>query len=162
MRRIAAVIFTFFVFAAFLVLPAGGASAASNAYWYDKPDRFEKRVLYWTNQYRIKNDVPKLRHGRCADRIAERWSHRMARQERLYHQSLSPLLECSSRAYTAGENIAYAPSSYTPRQIVKMWWESPGHRKNMLNPNFTHLGVGSAVSKASGYGYHTQDFIGNR
>lgn len=30
-------------------------------------------------------------------------------------------------------------------QIVKDWMESPGHRENILRPEYTHLGVGVAV-----------------
>ena len=40
----------------------------------------------------------------------------------------------------AGENIA---SGYkTPADVVSGWMNSQGHRENMLNPDFTHMGVG--------------------
>ena len=40
----------------------------------------------------------------------------------------------------AGENIA---SGYrTPADVVTGWMNSPGHRENMLNPDFAHMGVG--------------------
>jgi len=42
-----------------------------------------------------------------------------------------------------GENIA---SSYTsPATVMTAWMNSSGHRANILNPRFTHLGVGVAL-----------------
>ncbi len=40
----------------------------------------------------------------------------------------------------AGENIAYGQKS--PQEVVEAWMNSQGHRENILNENFTHLGVG--------------------
>lgn len=31
------------------------------------------------------------------------------------------------------------------KEIVRLWMESPGHRKNILNPSLTQMGAGSAV-----------------
>ena len=45
-------------------------------------------------------------------------------------------------AYTYGENIAAGQS--TPAAVVETWMNSPGHRANILSPDFTHIGVGYA------------------
>ncbi len=42
--------------------------------------------------------------------------------------------------YTAGENIAMGYT--TPAAVVDGWMNSPGHRANILHPNFTQLAVG--------------------
>jgi uncharacterized protein YkwD len=40
----------------------------------------------------------------------------------------------------AGENLA---ADFTDlRKMNRAWMESPGHRKNILNPNFTETGIG--------------------
>ncbi len=39
-----------------------------------------------------------------------------------------------------GENIA--AGQRTPAQVVQAWINSPGHRENILNPNFTEIGIG--------------------
>jgi len=39
-----------------------------------------------------------------------------------------------------GENISYG--STTPEDVVEGWMNSPGHRENILDTDFTHLGVG--------------------
>ena len=55
---------------------------------------------------------------------------------------------------TAGENIARGQS--TPSAVVNAWLNSPGHRVNILNPSFTHIGVGYVADGK----YWTQMFIG--
>ena len=58
---------------------------------------------------------------------------------------------------TAGENIA---AGYrTPEAAVAAWMGSSGHRSNILNANFTALGVGYA-SGGSYTNYWVQEFIG--
>ena len=42
---------------------------------------------------------------------------------------------------TAGENIA--AGNKDARSTFEQWKNSQGHRDNMLNPNFTHMTVGS-------------------
>ena len=44
-------------------------------------------------------------------------------------------------SYTsAGENIAQGQR--TPEEVVQAWMNSAGHRANILNNGFTHIGVG--------------------
>jgi uncharacterized protein YkwD len=50
-----------------------------------------------------------------------------------------------ARSYALGENIAWGSGEYaTPQETVKSWMESPGHRANILNRRFRHIGVGIA------------------
>ncbi|MFP7159771.1 CAP domain-containing protein [Priestia aryabhattai] len=43
----------------------------------------------------------------------------------------------------AGANIFWGNGKqFTPEEAVTWWMNSPGHRANILNPNFTHIGVG--------------------
>lgn len=47
--------------------------------------------------------------------------------------------------YTTGENLAWGEGALaTPTSIVRGWMASPGHRDNILNANFTEIGVGIA------------------
>lgn len=62
-------------------------------------------------------------------------------------------------AYTYGENIAAGNS--TAAAVVAQWMDSPGHRANILDPDFTHIGVGYAYSPNSTYRYYwVQMFTG--
>lgn len=56
---------------------------------------------------------------------------------------------------TAGENIAMGQP--TANAVVDAWMHSAGHRANILNPNFHHIGIGVARN-ANGQLYWTQDF----
>lgn len=56
---------------------------------------------------------------------------------------------------SAGENIAYGQQ--TPEAVMKAWMNSSGHRANIMNPNFTTIGVGY-YENASGTDYWCQLF----
>lgn len=55
----------------------------------------------------------------------------------------------------AGENIAYGQPS--AQAVVQAWMHSPGHRANILNAQFTAIGVGHHVQ--NGTHYWTQFFV---
>lgn len=55
----------------------------------------------------------------------------------------------------AGENIAWGQR--TPSEVVSGWMASPGHRRNILNPNFRELGIGLARD-TDGVPYWVQNF----
>lgn len=47
------------------------------------------------------------------------------------------------RSVSAGENLAWgAREDATPRKIVRLWMESPGHRADILRPSYTEIGIG--------------------
>ncbi|MCM3358638.1 SafA/ExsA family spore coat assembly protein [Psychrobacillus sp. MER TA 171] len=54
---------------------------------------------------------------------------------------------------SAGENIAQGQT--TAKAVVKAWMNSEGHRANILNKNYTHIGVGYVKDG----NYWTQMFI---
>lgn len=56
---------------------------------------------------------------------------------------------------SAGENIAYGQQ--TPEAVMKAWMNSSGHRANIMNPNFTTIGVGY-YENANGTDYWCQLF----
>jgi len=60
-----------------------------------------------------------------------------------------------SRKRSIGENIACGQRS--PAEVVDGWMNSPGHRANILKPDFTHIGIGLAGGGRMGT-YWTQLF----
>jgi uncharacterized protein YkwD len=62
----------------------------------------------------------------------------------------------------AGENLAKNnyPDAETVGVADNALWNSPGHRENILNAQYTHAGVALAVD-ASGMKYFTVVFIGS-
>jgi uncharacterized protein YkwD len=67
-----------------------------------------------------------------------------------------------------GENLA--SGQMTPKQVVEGWMNSPGHRANILRPEFTEIGIAyilgdvKAVSSSRWLkgGYWTQHFGSRR
>ncbi|MBQ8590836.1 MAG: hypothetical protein IJ486_10345 [Firmicutes bacterium] len=56
----------------------------------------------------------------------------------------------------AGENIAKGQK--TVSEVMNGWMKSSGHRENILNKDFTHMGVGYCTDRF-GNGYWVQMFI---
>lgn len=56
---------------------------------------------------------------------------------------------------SSGENIAWGQRS--PEEVMKAWMNSSGHRANIMNPNFTTIGVGY-YENANGTDYWCQLF----
>jgi len=55
----------------------------------------------------------------------------------------------------AGENLAYG--FRTPEAVVKAWMASEGHRRNIMDPDFSYIGIGYYVNE-SGRIYCSQLF----
>lgn len=56
-----------------------------------------------------------------------------------------------------GENIAAGQRN--PEEVVQEWMASPGHRKNILKPQFHEIGIGYATEAHSSYKrYWVQEF----
>lgn len=66
------------------------------------------------------------------------------------------VLEQTGISYrSCGENVAYGYS--TPEAVMSAWMTSTGHRDNILNEDYTNIGVGY-FKDSSGLGYWTQIF----
>lgn len=116
---------------------------------------YASRVLTLTNAERTRRGLRALSFSSCAEGFADTWADRLAAAGSLSHQALSPILSaCSARG--VGENVAFG--NVSPEQLVAMWMGSTGHRANILNPSFTHLGVGD-VTTSTGRVYGVQVFL---
>lgn len=90
-------------------------------------------------------------------KAAQNYSRAMVRQRFFDHVSPSGSTLLSrvrrgttylsgARNYALAENIAWGSGEYaTPRETVKGWMESAGHRTNILDRSFRHIGVGVAI-----------------
>jgi len=87
----------------------------------------------------------------------------IARHNPSTERSLRPLAQLE-RTGIVLENIAYDFDSQgfetekLSAQLVTGWKESPGHRRNMLDPDVTETGVAVARSEKTGYYYTVQMF----
>lgn len=121
---------------------------------------FESRVIDLTNEQRRKNGLSNLQPDTALSNVAQEKSNDM--QAKNYFSHTSPtygspfdmMRDFGVTYNSAGENIAMGQQS--AEEVVNAWMNSEGHRKNILSPNFTHIGVGHTGSG----NYWTQMFIG--
>lgn len=119
----------------------------------------EQEVIRLVNVERAKAGLPALKTDWELARVAEHKSLDMKNKGYFSHNSPtygSPfdMIKAYGISYrSAGENIAQGQRS--AQQVVTAWMNSSGHRANILNKNYTHIGVGYV---ADGH-YWTQMFI---
>ena len=124
---------------------------------------YQQQVLDLVNAERTKRGISALTLDSNLSSVATKKSQDMVNKNYFDHTSPtygSPfdMMKQFGISYrTAGENIAKGQK--TPQEVVTAWMNSEGHRKNILNPNFTNLGVGIAKD-SKGTTYWTQMFIG--
>ncbi|MBT2758377.1 SafA/ExsA family spore coat assembly protein [Mesobacillus foraminis] len=122
----------------------------------------ESQVIQLTNQERAKHGLRPLAANWELSRVARYKSADM--RDKNYFSHTSPtygspftMIKNFGIAYrSAGENIA--AGQRTPQEVVNSWMNSPGHRANILNSSYTHIGVGHASGGSYGH-YWTQMFI---
>ncbi|WP_052302380.1 CAP domain-containing protein [Bacillus sp. SG-1] len=125
-------------------------------------DEYVQQVIDLTNGERKKNGLPALKPHAELSNVARIKSEDMVNKNYFSHTSPtygSPfeMMENFGIDYsTAAENIAAGQES--PQEVVKAWMDSPGHRKNIMNQQVTHIGVGYAEDGGRGI-YWTQMFI---
>jgi len=119
-------------------------------------------VVLLTNQQRQAHGLPPLAPEPLLARAAAAHSTDMATRQFFDHRNPDGLQVADRvtalgyRYATVAENIA--AGQRTPAEVVTGWMNSPGHRRNILLPEITQIGVGYAPS-TDAYGcYWTQVF----
>jgi uncharacterized YkwD family protein len=119
----------------------------------------EQQVLTLTNQERAKGGLKPLATDAALMNTARAKSTDMSKNNYFSHTSPtlgSPFDQMKAKGIqykAAAENIAMGQK--TAAEVVKGWMESPGHRANIMNGTYTHIGIGY---DANG-NYWTQQFI---
>lgn len=120
---------------------------------------FESEVVRLVNEVRVENGLNTLTEDWELSRVARYKSQDM--RDNGYFSHTSPtygspfdMIKNFGISYKgAAENIAKGYS--TPEAVVDGWMKSSGHRANILNSTYTHIGVGYVKN---GH-YWTQMFI---
>ncbi|UOQ46517.1 SafA/ExsA family spore coat assembly protein [Halobacillus salinarum] len=122
----------------------------------------EQQVIDLTNQERTSRGLPALKEDWQLSRVARYKARDMASNGYFSHTSptygspFQMMSDFNISYRSAAENIA--AGQRTAQEVVNGWMNSSGHRKNILNRNLTHIGVGYA--KGGSYGtYWSQMFI---
>ncbi len=128
----------------------------------DSQTGFQADILRIVNDRRREAGVPELSGNAMlnqaaqirASELPDNFSHTRPDGQSCF----SVFDELGISAMAKGENIA--AGQQTADEVMNAWMNSEGHRKNILNPDYTSLGVG-LVQTSSGYNYYwTQVFAG--
>lgn len=123
---------------------------------------FEREVIRLVNVERAKVGLKPLSENVKLSKVARIKSQDMINKKYFSHYSptygspFDMMKKFGIRFRAAGENIAMGQK--TPKEVMNAWMNSAGHRRNILNPNFTQIGVGVAKD-SKGRLYWTQMFI---
>lgn len=161
-RKISAVISAFAI--AVCCLRCFPARAADYPYGTDEESLkfMAKRVIVLVNEARAEAGLePLYMVPYLCDKAMERsreiifdFSHIRPDSD----ENFASILDYSLVPYSrAGENIA--AGSPTPEETFEQWRNSPDHWKAIVNPNYTHIGVGVAYDENSTYKWYWEQFF---
>lgn len=123
-----------------------------------------REMLARVNAIRKQHGLRALGGDALLDRAAQGHAEDMLKRSYFAHQSPSgetarERIRATGYKYqTIGENIAFGQTSV--EEVVETWMDSPGHRRNILNKDFTELGVGLAMGRDSS-GHHRTLWVQN-
>jgi len=140
-----------------MIYPGQSLNIPSNHY-----QSIEQQVVNLVNAERAKAGLKPLKADWELARVARFKSEDM--RDNRYFDHNSPIYGTPFQMMksfginyrSAGENIAAGQT--TAESVMKSWMNSPGHKKNILSPSFTHIGVGYAKGGSYGH-YWTQQFM---
>lgn len=125
--------------------------------------RMEQRIVEGVNEQRREEGLQPLEAVPQLNEIARGYSRRMAKEDFYGHvapdgQTLQDRFQQAGVRFSyVGENIYKSWRMNNPAEsAVQGWMKSPGHRENILRPQFTQSGVG--VWKEGETVYATQVF----
>jgi uncharacterized protein YkwD len=125
-----------------------------------KLSKDEQAVLDLTNAERKKANVPALKPNELLTKAAREHSANMAKQKKLDHvlDDKAPDARVKAVGYNfaaMAENVAMGQQ--TPAEAIATWMSSEAHKTNLLNAQYTEIGMGIAAD-ADGQRYWTQVF----
>jgi len=108
-----------------------------------------RATLCLLNRERSQRGLSRLRTEQHLERAAQNHSEDMGERYFYAHESPDghgPTERLAAAGYakpTHGENIHWGvEADATPARIVRDWMDSPGHRANVLRPEFSEIGIG--------------------
>jgi uncharacterized protein YkwD len=144
-------------------LAAPATAAESEARGVTAADSLERGVLAEVNALRARHKLPALRINLRLTAAADNHSLAMARKGFFAHESAdgSAFWERVRNFYrnsgfgywSVGENLLWSSPDVDAAGALKMWLESPPHRKNLLKREWREIGL-SAVHVTSAPGVY--------
>ncbi|MCQ6558792.1 CAP domain-containing protein [Paenibacillus mendelii] len=136
-----------------------GVKALDNG---DSESSVNQEIVRLVNEERAKQGLAPLTENSELSRVALFKSQDMRDQGYFSHDSPSygspfDMMRAFHIDYSyAGENIAAGQTD--AQDVMNAWMNSPGHRENIMSPNFTEIGIGYCTGGKMNH-YWTQQFI---
>lgn len=147
-----------------LVVAVSAAPAALAGQRQSGLAQSERSLLQAVNAARAANGLRPLRLDARLEAAARSWSASLRRANAFTHGDFPSRMRAFRIPGLAGENLAWGSGPYTAASaVVAMWLASPGHRANLLNPQYRWIGIGVArgtFQGQSGAAVVTADFAG--
>ena len=127
--------------------------------------RFDAQLLQLTNEQRRRAGLQPLRLSSKLGQAAQSHAQDMARNNIFSHtgsngSTMVDRVKKVGYSYsTIGENIAAGGA--TPAATIQQWMNSPGHRRNILNPSFTEIGFGYVAAPNTEYRHYWVQVFGS-
>lgn len=103
-------------------------------------EELETALMVEINKARAANGLRKIwNFDVCTDGLAERWGERIARTGVFEHRDQSEVIRKCNNSW-AGETLVRG-AGLTPKTMVDLWLDSPGHREILLSPRARRAGV---------------------
>lgn len=125
-------------------------------------DRLIADMLERVNRERQRRNLSPVKRNDTLDRIAEFYACRLIDGGFFSHEDPDDHSKIDSRAgdfgyafRKIGENLG--AGQYSVEQVMREWMRSPGHRANILDPEFTEVGLAVRVGGEHGV-YWVQEF----
>ena len=136
---------------------APAAAAAVPAQVTSEGAQYADTVLNKVNELRSGLGLQPVTRYQELDAVAQDWSEQQAAANNMSHRP--DFTSAYPSGWTTGsENVAWRTAGGdTGAQIFNQWLNSPGHYKNMTDPNVNSIGIGFAQT-SDGRWYATQNF----
>jgi len=128
-------------------------------------EQWRSEVLRLVNQERAAAGLQALSGNEILEKEATEYACEMIQNDFFGHVNPVTDERLRDRAskfgyeyHKIGENLAAVPAEdCTPETVMEYWMDSDGHRKNILEPEFTEIGIG--IRTGGQYGtYWVQEF----
>ena len=136
---------------------APAAAAAVPAQVTSEGAQYADTVLNKVNELRSSLSLQPVTRYQELDAVAQDWSEQQAAANNMSHRP--DFTSVYPKGWTTGsENVAWRTAGGdTGALIFDQWLNSPGHYKNMTDPNVNSIGIGFAQT-SDGRWYATQNF----
>ena len=109
----------------------------------------EAQIIELANVERAARGIRPLSTDNRLAQVAREWAHKLANEGQIYHMDVLPARAFGYKA--GGENVVLGVPKITSLYAHIQVMDSELHRKNLLDPAFSHAGVGISCASVGGF-----------